>query len=298
MTYRVMLLLQRRHCQDKSAFLHPRPAHPRTSPASTSPTMILRFAKVARRPAAAALHIYRPTVPTLHARLPSLAPNSACRNFSKTASQRLAAPKNPKRINIELNGGFVSFDHIFLRDACPCPKCLHPSTRQKLFQTTDIPYNVKPSSVEQQPDGSHHITWAHDIPIPGANPPYTHKSVYTAEFLQRYSTLRNRVRARHNVAPQVLWDGKMMANKVLYVDYDDYMLTEEGLYKAVKQLQHFGLMFIKGIPEGRHDAVEGIAERIGNLKNTFYGKTWDVKSVKNSKNIAYVLLLCTIAIYC
>ena len=65
----------------------------------------------------------------------------------------------------------------------------------------------------------------------------------------------------------------------------------------MKQLERYGLLFIRNIPDDP-DAVEGIAERIGNIKNTFYGKTWDVKSVPDSKNIAFVPSDITRSIWC
>ncbi|KAF8251447.1 Clavaminate synthase-like protein, partial [Wilcoxina mikolae CBS 423.85] len=192
-----------------------------------------------------------------------------------------------KRLNVELDGQFVSFDQLFLRDACSCPHCIHPSTQQKLFQTTDIPYDVRADFTETLSDGSLRVRWKNDISIPGVE---VHESIYTPDFLRRYSTLRNRVRARHNDQRQILWDKRKMESDVLYISYSDYMNSDEALFRAVRQLSLYGLMFIRGVPEGQHDAIEGMAERIGNLKNTFYGKTWDVKSVKYSKNIAYTPL--------
>ncbi|KAK5242008.1 hypothetical protein LTR16_008840, partial [Cryomyces antarcticus] len=45
-------------------------------------------------------------------------------------------------------------------------------------------------------------------------------------------------------------------------------------------------MFLRNVPDSEVE-VERIAGRIGNLRDTFYGRTWDVKSVVNAKNIAY-----------
>lgn len=72
----------------------------------------------------------------------------------------------------------------------------------------------------------------------------------------------------------------------MWVEYDKYMKSDSALLGALRMLRSHGLVFIRGIPDDS-DAVEGLAERIGNLKHTFYGKTWDVKSIKDSKNIAY-----------
>jgi hypothetical protein len=188
---------------------------------------------------------------------------------------------HPKRMSVQVDGQYVQFDYLFLRDACSCRRCVHPSTQQKLFQTTDIPVDIRPHAAETLDDGSLRILWKNDIPtFP------EHESHYSVDFLRRYSTLRNRVRARYNDQRHILWDKEMMENGVLYIDYADYMNSDKAVFRAVKQLSLYGLMFIRGIPEGKHDAIEGMANRIGNLKNTFYGTTWDVKSIKDSKNIA------------
>ena len=81
-----------------------------------------------------------------------------------------------------------------------------------------------------------------------------------------------------------------MHNDVLWVDYEEYMSSEETLFKFVQHLSLYGLAFLRNVPEGKkQNAVAELAERIGNLKTTFYGATWDVKSEEKSKNIAYGL---------
>jgi len=51
-------------------------------------------------------------------------------------------------------------------------------------------------------------------------------------------------------------------------------------------LHRDGLIFITEV-EADEQAVARMAERIGPLRNTFYGSTWDVRSVADSKNVAY-----------
>jgi len=200
--------------------------------------------------------------------------------------EKKISPLTLKRLHIALDGDLHAFDSLFLRDACGCADCVHPSTQQKMFQTTDIPYDVRPQTFEARRDGSVRIVWRNDIVTPKHPTGEGHESVYDVGFLRRYSTLRNRVRTGFNDQRQILWDRRTMNNDVLLVGYNDYMRSDEALFRAVKQLSMYGLMFINGIPAGMSDAVEGMAGRIGHLKNTLYGKTWDVRNVKDSKNIA------------
>ncbi|OQO04189.1 hypothetical protein B0A48_10799 [Cryoendolithus antarcticus] len=64
------------------------------------------------------------------------------------------------------------------------------------------------------------------------------------------------------------------------------MQDDSTLLTALRQLQTHGLVFLTEVP-GSPESVARIAERIGPLKNTFYGMTWDVRSVPAAKNVAY-----------
>jgi alpha-ketoglutarate-dependent taurine dioxygenase len=58
------------------------------------------------------------------------------------------------------------------------------------------------------------------------------------------------------------------------------------LKSAVAALRRDGLIFVKNVPP-EASSVGKVAERIGPLRNTFYGTTWDVRSVTDAKNVAY-----------
>ena len=60
------------------------------------------------------------------------------------------------------------------------------------------------------------------------------------------------------------------------------------------QLAQYGLLFVTGVPHDAtsNDACESrhLAELFGELRETFYGRLWDVINVRNSTNIAYTNL--------
>lgn len=64
------------------------------------------------------------------------------------------------------------------------------------------------------------------------------------------------------------------------------MTDERVLYQAVYNLHKYGFVYVTGVPEDE-TSVENLAERIGVLKTTFYGRTWDVRSVPDAINVAY-----------
>ena len=170
---------------------------------------------------------------------------------------------------------------IFLRDACSCPKCVDPSTTQKLFETADIPLDIRVRSSEFLARGAGLIvTWQNDIP--GYD---NHTSTYTESFFTKYSYAPTRLWAPFNTMTQTPWDRMEIGTKTLTLDYDAYMDSSSTLHRALCTLYNYGLFFLTSVPS-EPTSVHAIATRIGPLQNTFYGPTWDVRSVPSAKNVA------------
>lgn len=175
-----------------------------------------------------------------------------------------------------------NLDVAFLRDSCPCPRCVDPSTGQKLFNTADIPLNIRPRKVHwDEARDIVHLTWENDIE--GYD---SHETQIHWGFVLRYIARPKLAQHRHEITRSFLWDRAIMERKVHWVEYEEYMTQEWALYQALLQLREYGLLFVKNVPE-EVDSVERIGRRIGPLMNTLYGMTWDVRSVPNPTNIAY-----------
>lgn len=173
----------------------------------------------------------------------------------------------------------VVWDYVQLRDACRCPLCVDPHSKQRRFRTTDIPLNILPRST--QLNGQKLVVrWSNDIP--GFDE--LHTSAYDLEFLRlpvpEIVGPASRLRKRYG------WSKHQMERQQHWVSFDDYMTHEVKFMHAMRQLARSGIIFLKGIPESR-DMVERIATRMGPLRNTFYGLTWDVRTISEAKNIAY-----------
>ena len=170
---------------------------------------------------------------------------------------------------------------VYLRDACSCHQCVDPSTSQKLFETADIPLDIKVQSAESSPDGSLSVRWDNDIPG------YTHHtSTYTKSLLMTTRALRTRLRSSHNSMIQTPWDRVKIESENLILDYDSYMSSSSTLHRALHHLHEYGLFFLASVPSDS-TSISTIATRIGPLQNTLYGPTWDVRSVPSPKNVAY-----------
>ncbi|KAH9921815.1 taurine catabolism dioxygenase TauD, TfdA family-domain-containing protein [Fomitopsis serialis] len=176
------------------------------------------------------------------------------------------------------NGSLLPYR--WLRDSCQCPSCVHPSTRQKLHRTSDIPADTLPASDGVRvSNGSVEITWASG-----------HVSHYPKTFLELYASPK-RLRAFHQEVAAKRWDGVAIRSvSNLFLPYAS-LQAPAGLLAAITQLARYGVLFVTNVPTARtsNDACElrALAGSFGELRETFYGQTWDVKNVPNSKNIAY-----------
>jgi len=167
-----------------------------------------------------------------------------------------------------------------LRDMCTCPRCVDQSTRQKLFSTVEIPPDIILRNVTELPNGVE-IEWSNDLP--GFDE--SHKSVFTKEIFDAMAA-RGSSKTLPSLPARRLWTDSQFREEVPDLTYEAYMEDDTVLYKALQQLHSHGLLFLKDVPESP-DSVSRIVQRIGPLKNTFYGETWDVRSVPKAKNVAY-----------
>lgn len=177
----------------------------------------------------------------------------------------------------------VSYPYRWLRDSCQCPECMHPSTRQKLHRTTDVSADTSPTSggVEVKDHGVD-IQWASG-----------HRSFYPSDLLRNHASLTN-LRAFHQDVDPISWTSdQLKASPALAVAYGDTQ-TKEGMLSAIEQLTKYGILLVTGVPTEKHThqdcEVRALAGKFGEIRNTMYGELWDVKNIRDSKNIAYTNL--------
>ena len=208
--------------------------------------------------------------------------HSSDQSQEQTPLESLKPPSGPIILSSQAHT-LPTSDSLLLRDSCACPLCLDVSTKQKLFQTADIPSTIS-GHVNREDDT---ISWTNDI----HNFPSNHRTPLTATLKRATpptaDTHGSFVDAQQvPPAGRIPWDKKVMADAVRWLPFTKYVSDDDTLFEAVESLRIYGLVFVRGVPDDER-AVERVAERIGTLRDTFYGRTWDVRSVKDAKNIAY-----------
>ncbi|KAH8732997.1 hypothetical protein GQ44DRAFT_821239 [Phaeosphaeriaceae sp. PMI808] len=190
-----------------------------------------------------------------------------------------------QHITVNIDGDSKIFDTVFLRDSCTCPLCRDPHSKQKLFQSSDIPVDLEGSGktvVDDEKGLSIELEWKSDIKGYGPE----HRTRHSLDWLKRALNTEVELRGGVRTDDRVLWDKQKITKNNKWVDYDSYMTQDETLFDALTHLNKYGLLFLENVPESE-DSVPQLASRIGTLKDTFYGRTWDVRSKPKAENIAY-----------
>jgi len=179
-------------------------------------------------------------------------------------------------------GKWEEYHPVLLRDSCTCVSCVDPFSKQKNFQTTDIPENIEAIAVESNVDGSTQLHWINDIPGWGRS----HVTTLPVDFEKRISSPATVLDAHYHLKKRIYWDKAKITKNFRHFAYEDYMKNDNALFSLLRILNIYGLVILRGVPDSEI-AVSDIANRIGTIRDTFYGRTWDVKSKPKAENVAY-----------
>lgn len=173
----------------------------------------------------------------------------------------------------------------WLRDHCKCKNCIHPSNQQKLHSSCNV--HTNPTITEMSSIGNQlKITWA---PNSIQQRDEAHESVYDLDWIKNHFNTDIEHDPFISKGSSKAWDINSLPVKDIYLNYEEFMNDSKVWGDAINNLAKYGLCFIRGAPL-KEDSVTQIGSKIGNIMNTFYGLSWNVKSEANAKNIAYTSL--------
>ncbi len=175
------------------------------------------------------------------------------------------------------DGHQVTVPLLWLRDHCPCPKCLHPETRQRLSDTVAF----------DQALAAHRISIAANAPeleIEWAGDP-AHVSTFDAAWL------RNTARLAPTEAPELfLWDDAHLAGAAPHVAYEALMAPGDAGDRVLKdwleKIERFGFAFVEGTP-ATPEATQAVARRAAYIRETIFGGYYDFTANMEHKDTAY-----------
>ena len=173
----------------------------------------------------------------------------------------------------------TSFNSWWLRDNCPCTQCYLPLTREQIFEIVDAPADLAPVSSD--------ITAASDVG-PTLNILWNdgHRSSYQAGWLRAHATDDISRKEREANRPRPFIWGAEHASRLQTFEYSNVMERDEELLSWLLALRDAGLTLMKNVPT-KPDSLLGPAHRISHIRETNFGRVFDVRSKPTPDSAAY-----------
>ncbi|MEM8861194.1 MAG: TauD/TfdA family dioxygenase [Chloroflexota bacterium] len=201
-------------------------------------------------------------------------PSHAFRKSTKPADLIESVNSDARTTTIEWQDGHKSlFHNIWLRDNCSCDTCGDHSGGARFFELRDIPKNVAcDASVS---DGLLKLEWVDDERC---------VTQYDPSWLRAhdYSSAETRTERRHQ---PITWSAAEMQGNVPSIDYikaQDDDAEKLRLYEAVRT---YGICMVDNVP-GKIEATEELAGMFGYVRETHYGRIFEIISTPNPTIIA------------
>lgn len=168
------------------------------------------------------------------------------------------------------DGAHDVFHALWLRDNCVCPACRHPGNGQKLFDITSLAADVTLAEAATDAAGNLVVHFAPD----------GHRSLYTPAWLRDHSYTAASATPR-----RTLWDASL-TTRVPDADYDDLRSHPAMLAEWMQAVHEYGLARVHGVP-CEPGMVAEVASLFGYVRETNYGRCFDVRSTPAPINLAY-----------
>jgi gamma-butyrobetaine dioxygenase len=155
----------------------------------------------------------------------------------------------------------IEFHPLWLRDNCPCPECRHESG-QRLLDTRSIPDDLEVVAV----DGCT-VTFSDG-----------HESVFDSAWLRGHA-------GEPPVHRRWLW-GAEIQESLPVARFGDVIEGGSALRDWLSRVDELGFAILTGGPT-EPETVTRVAALFGFVRETNYGRLFDVKTVVNPTNLAF-----------
>lgn len=163
------------------------------------------------------------------------------------------------------------FHAVWLRDHCPCPDCRHPTTGQRLIETAGIPDALRLVSARFTRDAVE-TAWSDH-----------HGAAFDPAWLRQHCYCdADRAVDR---PPRRFWrlEGRAGLPEARHAD----VVADEGVLREwLAAIDAYGFATLRAVPVAPGE-VTRVAELFGYVRETNYGRLFDVRSVVNPNNLAY-----------
>jgi len=178
------------------------------------------------------------------------------------------------------DGSAVRYHSDWLRDNALDSGTRDPTNGQRLISLSDIPKNTYIESATLDKEGKKIFL---------IFSPENNKIIFFTDWLEKYAYDNQKINVKGRVNPNLkTWDNDIL-KKIPEADYKSVKSNSTFLLKWLKSIYVYGFAKMIGGKKKSGSLIE-IAELFGYVRETNYGKFFDVKSAINAINLAYTNL--------
>lgn len=166
------------------------------------------------------------------------------------------------------------YHYIWLRDNCGCPVCGDKvsTSGERFFKLTEVPLDIAPKDAFIAEDGTLHIVWRAG----------GHTSTYDPAWLRAHDF--SRPAEIHRPNRPVLWDAALNDNPP-EIGYAEARSGDEGLSRLLDLIVDYGFALVRKMPLVA-DEVERLAGLLGYIRETNYGRVFEIKTKPANRTLA------------
>jgi len=164
------------------------------------------------------------------------------------------------------------FHHIWLRDNCTCSQCGDRSGGHRYLELGSIDPDIVPDEISVDASGSLYIRWAEDA----------HITSYSPAWLREHSYSTGSIAGRRQ--QPVLWDSDL-DDKIPEWDYRQVIADESIRLQMFQRINDYGFAILNEVPI-EEDQIERLAEIFGFIRQTHYGRVFDLISTPQQRILA------------
>jgi len=176
---------------------------------------------------------------------------------------------------------------VWLRANCPCPGCQDPGSGQRLAAITGLPADVTVARV-----------LASDAAVEVIFGPDGHRAVFAADWLARYGDPGGEAGTGPGPGPpdddrtedaKRLWAAADLGGGIPQGWWPRYLADPEHRSACLSAVLTHGVVVLHDVP-GEPGAVLAVARSLGYVRETNYGRLFDVRAEPAAANLAFTRL--------
>ncbi len=174
------------------------------------------------------------------------------------------------------DGKRAAFHAIWLRENSPDEETIHPLSREMLIDPLDIPDDIVAERAEITTDGALQVAWSNDHRV----------SCYHPGWLRAHAYLQSSDAARGQAEAQpIKWTTADLSEPPTF-DGPTALTNDNVFHDWLVALRDYGLARLVSLPTSA-ETLEQITSRIGVVRATSFGRTFDVVVQNNPNSNAF-----------